>query len=70
MLIAHNPGMENFANRLAGEGSKNKALDRLVDKFPTAALAAFDCPIDDWQELDWEAARLTHCLWPREISSA
>ena len=70
MLIAHNPGMENFAHRLAGEGSKSKALDRLVEKFPTAALAVFECPIGSWQELDWQQARLTHCLWPRELSSA
>lgn len=68
MLIAHNPGMENFAHRLAGEGSKATALNRLVENFPTAALAVFECPIETWQELDWQQAQLTHCLWPRELS--
>ena len=38
LLLAHNPGMEDLFERLSGE----------YERFPTAALAAFQLAIDDW----------------------
>jgi phosphohistidine phosphatase len=66
LLIGHNPGLEDFARRLAGDGSDAKALVRLRQKFPTAALARFkfDGP---WAELDAGAASLSHFLRPKDI---
>ncbi len=70
MLIAHNPGMEHFAQRLVGAESKDAATARLAEKFPTAALAVFKCPIESWRDLAWHGGRLTHCLWPRELPAS
>jgi phosphohistidine phosphatase len=53
MLIGHNPGMQQLAYMLAG----------LDDKFPTAALATFEC--DGWPTL--ERAELVDYVRPREL---
>lgn len=66
LLVGHNPGLEDFARQLAGNNSDEKALARLSQKFPTAALARFkfDGP---WAELDAGAARLSHFLRPKDL---
>ena len=53
MLIGHNPGMQQLAFNLAG----------LDDKFPTAALATFEC--SRWRTLD--QATLVDYVRPREL---
>jgi phosphohistidine phosphatase len=53
MLIGHNPGMQQLAYQLAG----------LDDKFPTAALATFEC--SRWRTLD--QAELIDYVRPREL---
>jgi phosphohistidine phosphatase len=55
MLIGHNPGMQQLAFLLAG----------LDDKFPTAALATFEC--SGWRTLD--QAELIDYVRPRELES-
>jgi phosphohistidine phosphatase len=54
MLIGHNPGMQELAFRLGG----------LEDKFPTAALATFEC--SGWREL--ERAELVDYVKPRDLA--
>jgi len=67
LMVGHNPGLEDFARRLAGAGSDAKALRKLEEKFPTAALARF--VVDgDWADLDFGGARLTHCITPKELA--
>lgn len=66
LLLGHNPGLEQLAARLSGPGSDVRARDRLVSKFPTAALTLLEFP-DDWSDLSWSAARLTHCLRPKDL---
>jgi phosphohistidine phosphatase len=66
LLIGHNPGLEDFARRLAGDGSDAKALARLRRKFPTAALARFTFD-GRWPELECGAARLSHLLLPKDL---
>ena len=66
LVLGHNPGLEEFARRLAGAGSDAAALKRLSKKFPTAALARF--VVDgDWTGLAFGAARLTHFLRPKDL---
>ncbi len=62
-LIGHNPGIQDLALELAGEG---KELDRIREKFPTGALAVlgFDGP---WRDLGAGAARLLSFVSPREL---
>ncbi|MBZ9744584.1 histidine phosphatase family protein [Mesorhizobium sp. CO1-1-7] len=65
LVLGHNPGLEELAKQLAGPGSEAKARKRLEEKFPTAALARFVLE-DDWSGVS--AARLTHCLRPKDLS--
>ncbi|UVK37924.1 histidine phosphatase family protein [Mesorhizobium sp. AR10] len=66
LVLGHNPGLEAFAPRLAGDGSDTKALKRLGEKFPTGALARF--VVDgEWANLGFGRARLTHCLRPKDL---
>ncbi|MCF6124995.1 histidine phosphatase family protein [Mesorhizobium sp. M7A.F.Ca.CA.001.07.2.1] len=66
LLLGHNPGLEEFARRLAGSQSDGSARNRLEEKFPTAALARFTVDTD-WTDLAFGGARLTHCLRPKDL---
>ena len=62
-LIGHNPGVQDLALGVAGEGED---LDRIREKFPTGALAilGFDGP---WQGLAVGTARLLSFVTPRDL---
>jgi phosphohistidine phosphatase len=64
MVIGHNPGMEGLALELAAGGDD---LDRMREKFPTAALAAlaFD---GAWSELAPGGAELVSFVKPKQLS--
>lgn len=67
LILGHNPGLERLAQELAGPASEAAAMERLRTKFPTTALAVLE------QEAEWHAwarrtARLTHCLWVKELA--
>jgi phosphohistidine phosphatase len=63
LVIGHNPGLQDLAVELAATGAD---LDRLTEKFPTAALASlrFD---GDWDELAPGACTLVAYVVPREL---
>ncbi len=68
LLVGHNPGLEELAVALAGDGSDRAALGLLQQKFPTAALARLE--VDrHWRDLDERQARLTDFLRPRHLAS-
>jgi len=50
LMVGHNPGFEALARALSGRGSDADALERLIQKFPTCALAvlASDVPFERW----------------------
>jgi phosphohistidine phosphatase len=64
MLVGHNPGIEQLALTLAGNGEK---LAEMRSKFPTAALATleFEGP---WTELDLGVARLADFVKPKQLA--
>jgi phosphohistidine phosphatase len=66
LVIGHNPGLQHFALRLAGPGSDESVFKKIEAKFPTAALARFTLD-EDWGNLDFGGARLTHCVRPRDL---
>jgi phosphohistidine phosphatase len=66
LVLGHNPGLEELAKQLAGNQSEAEALARLKGKFPTAALARFTFD-GKWKELGPGAARLTHCVSPKDL---
>jgi phosphohistidine phosphatase len=66
MVIAHNPGLEDLANELVGEG--DAALrERLWEKFPTGALASMSFD-GRWAELGPGSVRLDDFVVPRELA--
>jgi phosphohistidine phosphatase len=67
LVIGHNPGLQQFALRLAGAGSDESVFKKIEAKFPTAALARFTVE-DEWPDLDFGGARLTHCIQPRDLA--
>jgi phosphohistidine phosphatase len=66
LVLGHNPGLEDLARRLAGPRSDAGALRKLDEKFPTGALARFVVD-DDWADLAFGTARLTHCIRPKDL---
>ncbi len=62
MMIGHNPGLQDLALLLAGEGAD---LPRLREKFPTGALATFE--VETWWGLGPGSARLQALVVPREL---
>ena len=66
MVIGHNPGLQDLAIDLAGEGDA-ALLNQLRTKFPTGALATFDFDVT-WAELGPGHAHLTHLVTPKELS--
>ena len=63
MLIGHDPAIKELALSLAGEGVQ---LERLREKFPTAALATLAFH-GSWRELAPGAAELVAFVTPREL---
>jgi phosphohistidine phosphatase len=66
MIIGHNPGMEQMARRLVSQGDP-KGLKRLRKKFPTAALAAIDLPIESWSTLKSGQGELQAFIRPKDL---
>ncbi|MBZ9761421.1 histidine phosphatase family protein [Mesorhizobium sp. CA8] len=67
LVIGHNPGLQHFALQLAGAGSDQGVFKKIEAKFPTAALARLTLD-EDWANLDFHGARLTHCVRPKDLT--
>ncbi len=67
LVIGHNDGLHDFALGLVGLESDLALRDKLSQKFPTAALAVFDCAYDRWADLAWQKNRLTDVRYPRDL---
>jgi phosphohistidine phosphatase len=65
MVIGHNPALQELALTLAGGGPE---LERLSEKFPTAALATLTFA-GGWEELVGGAAELIAFVTPKELAS-
>ena len=67
MLIGHNPGFAELAVLLSDAGaSTDDDYRRMTQKYPTAALAAIDFPIDDWRVVP-ESGRLARFVTPKQL---
>jgi len=67
MLVGHNPGMEDLAQELIGEGDEaGRAAMR--EKFPTAALAVIDFKVSRWDLVAAGSGRLERFVTPRMLA--
>lgn len=65
MVIGHNPGIGSLAHWLAGQGNA-KEIQRLGEKFPTAAVAVLDFDLESWRDVDGEGGTLRHFMTPKD----
>jgi phosphohistidine phosphatase len=68
LMIGHNPGFEELAKLLIGEGEMDHVL-RLGQKYPTAGLAVIDFPLESWGEVKAKAGRLERFVTPQSLGS-
>ena len=66
LLVGHNPGLAELAALVMASGDV-EARQRLIEKFPTAALAVIDFALDDWAKLHSKAGRLDRFVVPRTL---
>ena len=69
MLVGHNPGMQMLA-LLLGDGTETPVLQRLEEKFPTAALAVLDFDATDWSQIKPGRGRLVDFVTPKMLKAA
>ena len=69
LMVGHNPGFAEFAALLIASGEV-EARQRLLEKFPTGALAVIDFPLDDWGKLHPRCGRLDRFVVPRTLETA
>lgn len=75
MIVGHSPGLEMLATALVREPKEDAPLSSheterrraLAAKYPTAALAVLECPIDDWSCLKPRTATLALFQVPRAL---
>lgn len=70
LMVGHNPGIHDFALRLAGEvtAAARPARDHLREAYPTCALAVIAFPLaDDWRGIGWGDGRLEDFVTPKSL---
>jgi phosphohistidine phosphatase len=65
LLIGHNPGLEDLAIGLVGDGDTD-ALRAMRTKYPTGAVASLALG-GEWNALTWGSARLESFVVPRQL---
>jgi phosphohistidine phosphatase len=66
MLVGHNPGLAELASLLMASGDV-ELRQGLIEKFPTAALAVIDFPLDDWGNVHAKSGRLDRFVVPKAL---
>jgi len=66
MIVGHNPGFEELAKHLIGEGDIDGIL-RLGQKYPTAGLAVIEFPFEDWGHVGQKTGRLERFVTPKSL---
>jgi len=64
LVVGHNPAMQDLVLGLASNSSE---IEAIRNKFPTAALAVLDAPIDEWRQLVSGEASLVDFVTPRGL---
>lgn len=66
LLVGHNTSAERLVCKLAVDDDGGLRR-RVEEKFPTAALAAIELPIDRWSEVGPEHGRLVELIYPADL---
>ena len=71
LVVGHNPGMEQLAIALALQPksvAERARVQRLAQKFPTAALAVLDFEIDSWRNLKPGSGQVIDYVRPKDLA--
>jgi phosphohistidine phosphatase len=63
MVIGHNPGIAEFAERLVARAPANPDFSR----YPTGATLVCDFAVDTWDQVGWGMGTVDDFIVPREI---
>jgi phosphohistidine phosphatase len=66
LLVGHNPGLERLILRLTRDDARG-LRERIVDKYPTAALAAIDLPVGEWRSVQDASGSVAELILPKEL---
>jgi len=69
LVVGHNPGIHELAAMLIATGDV-ETRQRLLEDFPTGALAVIDFALEDWSKLHPLAGRLEHFITPQSLEAA
>lgn len=64
MIVAHNPGIADFAHRLVGRPPDHS---RFID-YPTGALTVVDFSAESWSEIGWKSGKCRFFVIPKELN--
>jgi phosphohistidine phosphatase len=67
LLVGHNTSAERLVAKLSVDDEAGLRR-RVEEKFPTAALAAIELPINSWNEVEPEQGRLVELIYPADLS--
>jgi phosphohistidine phosphatase len=67
LLCGHNPGMEDLILELVPDDGSSPLRDVIEDKYPTAALATIDLPVERWADVAPRTGALMALKCPREL---
>ncbi len=63
MLIGHNPGIADFAERIVSDAAEHP---RFGD-YPTCATAIIRFDAREWRDIDWETGEIADFVVPRDL---
>lgn len=66
LILGHQPGLGSFLRRLAAPDTAATCA-RAYRKFPTAACAAVDFPVNDWRDVAFGGGHFHSFAVPREL---
>jgi phosphohistidine phosphatase len=67
LLVGHNTSAERLVTKLA-QDDRDGLKRRVEEKFPTAALAAIELPVDSWSAVEAESGRLVELIYPADLA--
>ncbi len=70
LMIGHNPGLEDLIFDLVPDDGTSPLRDVVEAKYPTAAFAVIELPIDRWADIAEASGQLVHLTRPRDLDPA
>jgi phosphohistidine phosphatase len=67
LVVGHCPAVEDVVFDLVPDDGSSPLRDVVVEKYPTAALAQIELPIESWAEIGKPAAHLKRFVRPRDL---